>query len=84
VEKIYACKNDYILYRETEYEDLQKCPICGLVRFNSRNGGDDENCNRRKRRSKKGVLIVSYHFSFEVLVYKQKGIRIIVMAKRKA
>jgi hypothetical protein len=30
VEKIHACKNDYILYRGPEYEDLEKCPICGL------------------------------------------------------
>jgi hypothetical protein len=30
VEKIYACKNDCILYRGPEYEDLKKCPICQL------------------------------------------------------
>jgi hypothetical protein len=30
VEKIHACKNDCILYRGPEYEDLEKCPICGL------------------------------------------------------
>jgi hypothetical protein len=30
VEKIHACKNDCILYRGSEYEDLEKCPICGL------------------------------------------------------
>jgi hypothetical protein len=28
VEKIHACKNDCILYRGEEYEDLEKCPIC--------------------------------------------------------
>jgi hypothetical protein len=27
VGKIYACKNDSILYRGSEYEDLEKCPI---------------------------------------------------------
>jgi hypothetical protein len=49
VEKIHACKNDCILYHGPEYEDLEKCPICGLGRFNHRkDGGDDENCNRRK------------------------------------
>jgi hypothetical protein len=34
VEKIYVCKNDYILYCGPKYEDLEKCPICGLDRFN--------------------------------------------------
>jgi hypothetical protein len=29
-EKIHACKNDCILYRGEEYEDLEKCPIYGL------------------------------------------------------
>jgi hypothetical protein len=36
VEKIHVCKNDRILYRGTKYKDLEKCPICGLVRFNHR------------------------------------------------
>jgi hypothetical protein len=54
VKKLHTCKNDCILYHGPEYEDLEKCPICGLDRFNHRNdGGDDENCNRRKGRSKK-------------------------------
>jgi hypothetical protein len=30
VEKIHACKNDFILYRGEEYEDLEKCPIYEL------------------------------------------------------
>jgi hypothetical protein len=51
VEKIYSCKNDCILYHGPEYEDLEKCPICGLVRCNHRkDGGDDENCNRNRRK----------------------------------
>jgi hypothetical protein len=29
--------------------------------------------------SQKGVLVLFYHSSFEALVYKQKGVRIIVM-----
>jgi hypothetical protein len=54
VEKIHACKNDCILYRGEEYEDLEKCPICGLDRFNHRkDGGDDDNCNKRKGWPKK-------------------------------
>jgi hypothetical protein len=28
VEKIHACKNDCIIYRGPEYEDIKKCPIC--------------------------------------------------------
>jgi hypothetical protein len=45
VEKIHACKNDCILYRGPEYGDLEKCPICGLGRFNHRkDSGDDQNC----------------------------------------
>jgi hypothetical protein len=27
VEKIYTCKNDCIIYRGAEYEDLEKCHI---------------------------------------------------------
>jgi hypothetical protein len=51
VEKIHACMNDCILYCGHEYEDLEKCPICGLDQFNHRkDGGDDENCNRNRKR----------------------------------
>jgi hypothetical protein len=54
VEKIHTCKNDCILYRGKKYEDLLKCPICGLDRFNYRKDGSDvNNCNRRKGGSKK-------------------------------
>jgi hypothetical protein len=49
VEKIHECKNDYILYRGPEYEDLEKCPICGLNRFNCRkDDSDDENYSRNR------------------------------------
>jgi hypothetical protein len=51
VEKIHACKNDCILYHGHVYEDLEKCPICGLDRFNHRkDGGDDENCNKKQKK----------------------------------
>jgi hypothetical protein len=51
VEKIHTCKNDCILYRGAKYEDLEKCPICGLDRFNRRkDGGDDGNYNRNRRK----------------------------------
>jgi hypothetical protein len=53
VEKIHTYKNDCILYRGEEYKDIEKYPICGLDRFNRRkDGGDDDNCNRRKGRLK--------------------------------
>jgi hypothetical protein len=49
--KINACKNDCILYCGPKYEDLEKCLICVLDRFNRRkDGGDDENCNRNRRK----------------------------------
>jgi hypothetical protein len=55
VEEIHACKNDYILYRGEEYEDLEKCPICGFDRFNHRkDGGDDDNCDRFNHRKDGG------------------------------
>jgi hypothetical protein len=54
VEKIHTCRNDCILYRGAKYQDIEKCPICGLDQFNHRkDGGDDENCNRRKGDPKK-------------------------------
>jgi hypothetical protein len=54
VEKIHVCKNDCILYCGPEYEDLEKCPICGLGQFNRKTyGDDDDNCNRRKGGPKK-------------------------------
>jgi hypothetical protein len=64
VEKIHSCKNDCILYHGAEYEDLEKCPICGLDRFNHRkDGGDDENWNRRK-----GGLTKVYRY-FSIIPY---------------
>jgi hypothetical protein len=54
VEKIHTCRNDCILYRGAKYKDIEKYPICGLDQFNHRkDGGDDENCNRRKGGPKK-------------------------------
>jgi hypothetical protein len=70
-----VCKNDFILYRGPEYEDLEKCPICGLDRFNHRkDGGDDENCNRNRRKDapKKMFWYFFYHSSFEALICNKK------------
>jgi hypothetical protein len=38
LQKIYACPNDYILYRG-DYENLTECPICTALRYKIR--GDD-------------------------------------------
>jgi hypothetical protein len=63
VEKIHACKNDCILYHGAEYEDLEKCPICGLDQFNHiKDASDDENCNRNRR--KDGSKKVLWYFPF--------------------
>jgi hypothetical protein len=54
VVKIHVCKNDCILYHGDAYEDLEKCPISGLDRFNHRkDDGYGENCNRRNGGPKK-------------------------------
>jgi len=51
VEKIHACKNDCILYRGEEYENLDKCPICGLDRFKrKRDGGYGDECDGDNRK----------------------------------
>jgi len=42
-EKIHACSNDCILYRN-EFEDLKNCHKCGLSRYKVK-GGDKENTN---------------------------------------
>jgi hypothetical protein len=80
-----VCKNDCILYHGAEYEDLEKCPISGLDRFNrTEDDGDDEKFNKRKGKPKKVFWYFFYHSLFEALVYKQKGVRIIVMTQREA
>jgi hypothetical protein len=59
VEKIDACKNDCILYRGPEYEDLEKCPICGLDRFNRRK---EEVMTRIVTKEKGGPKKVFWYF----------------------
>ena len=50
VQKIHACPNDCILYRD-EYEDLNTCPVCGALRYKiSRDDpGDVEGERPRKK-----------------------------------
>ncbi|KAK1686472.1 hypothetical protein QYE76_047320 [Lolium multiflorum] len=51
VQKIHACINDCILYRGEKYENLNKCPICGALRYKIRKDdpGDVEGEPPRKR-----------------------------------
>ena len=35
VQKIHACPNDYIIYRD-EYEKLDDCPVCDAKRYKIR------------------------------------------------
>ena len=50
VQKIHACPNDCILYRD-EYENLDACPICSALRYNIRKDdpGNIEGERPRKR-----------------------------------
>ncbi|KAK1613304.1 hypothetical protein QYE76_036977 [Lolium multiflorum] len=51
VQKIHACINDCILYRGEKYENLNKCPICGALRYKigKDDPGDVEGEPPRKR-----------------------------------
>jgi hypothetical protein len=84
VEKIHACKNDCILYHGAEYEDLEKCPLYGLDRFNHRKAAVMMRIATEENLGLKGVLVLSYHSSFEALVCKQKVVRIVMMAQSEA
>jgi hypothetical protein len=42
VQKIHACPNDCILYRRTEHEKLEACPVCKALRHKMRR--DDDPC----------------------------------------
>ena len=50
VQKIHACPNDCILYRD-EYENRDKCPVCNALRYKIRKDdpGDVEGEPPRKR-----------------------------------
>jgi hypothetical protein len=40
VQKIHACSNDCILYRGTEHENLEACPVCNALRYKIRRDDD--------------------------------------------
>ena len=59
VQKIHACPNDYILYRNEEYENLDACPICGALRNKMRRDDSDDVEGERPR--KKGPAKVMWY-----------------------
>ena len=42
VQKIHACINDCILYRGEKYENKNKCPVCGALRYKIRRDDPDD------------------------------------------
>jgi hypothetical protein len=83
VEKIHACKNDCILYRGIEYENLENAlfidstdSIVEKAVVMMRTAIEEKTGLKR--------CFGTYHSSFEVLVCKQKGVRIVEMAQSEA
>ena len=70
VERIHACKNNYVLFRE-EYEDLDNWPKCGFGCFKRTKDGRDNNAEDRnklveirgRKGSRGGPVSVSWYFS---------------------
>jgi len=44
VEKIHACRNDYILYRGDDYKDLDSYTKCGANRYKTNKDYIEEEC----------------------------------------
>jgi len=44
VEKIYACRNHYILYQGDDYKDFDSCPKCGASRYKTNKDYIEEEC----------------------------------------
>jgi hypothetical protein len=81
VKKIHVCKNDCILYRGEEYEDLEKCTTYELDRFNRRkDSGDYDNYNRRKGELKNMFWYFTIIPHLKRWFTNKKGVRIITMA----
>ncbi|KAK1646421.1 hypothetical protein QYE76_064226 [Lolium multiflorum] len=73
VQKIHACINDCILYRGEKYENLNKCPICGALRYKIRKDdpGDVEGEPPRKRVPAK--VVYPFNRRFLQASLKEKG-----------
>jgi hypothetical protein len=78
VKNIHACRNDCILYRGPEYEDLVDSAdsIIKKMTMIMRTATEIE-----EKTGLKGVLILSYHSLFEALFCKQ-GVKIITVAQK--
>jgi hypothetical protein len=83
-EKIHACKNDCILYRGAEYEDLEKCLFVDSTDSIVEKMAVMMRTTTEEKVGLKGVFVLFYHSSFEALVCKQEGVRIVAMAQKEA
>ena len=54
VQRIHACPNDCILYRN-EHENMHTCPRCGVSRYKVKDG-DEELCSTGRKRSASKVV----------------------------
>jgi hypothetical protein len=63
VEKIHACPNHCILFRDETFKSLDKCPWCGASRYKNNDlyGGDEPSMEkkRNKKGTKKGGIRIS-------------------------
>nr|AAM74279.1 Putative transposable element [Oryza sativa Japonica Group] len=59
VQKIHACPNDCILYRDEEYENVEACPVCKALRYRIRRddpGEVDGQLTKKRIPAKDGML----------------------------
>jgi hypothetical protein len=85
VQKIHACPNDYILYRDEEYENLNACPICSALPYKIRRDepGDVEGEHPQEEGSCQGDVVCSYNTTVEMFVQKQRSCQVIAVAQRR-
>ena len=69
VQKIHACPNDCILYRD-EYENLDACPVCSALRYKIRKDdpGDVDGGASPEESSYEGHVVLAYNTTFEASV----------------
>jgi len=57
-QKIHACPNDCILYRN-QFAEMHNCPTCGVSRYKLNNDQCNDDGSRKKKSSNKGLLVSS-------------------------
>ena len=84
VQKIHACRNDCILYRVEEYENLDACPVCTALRYKIRrdDSGDVEGASQEKG-SYQGDVVCYYNTTVATFVQKQRACQVVAMAQRR-